>query len=60
MKHRHTATPDTQGRLYEYCECGAVRRQTPKGYDDWHVCDSCRITLDGGDGETLDAFMRRA
>lgn len=42
---KHEATPDTRGKVYEYCECGAVRtldRET-KRYDDWHVCVACLI-----------------
>ena len=31
--------------VYDYCECGAVRRKRSADMirqDEWHVCDSCR------------------
>jgi len=41
MNHTHLARPETQGRLYEVCRCGAVRAQTATGYDAWHACELC-------------------
>lgn len=44
MEHAHSASNGTAGHVYEYCECGATRRRLPDGsYEDWHVCDVCRV-----------------
>jgi hypothetical protein len=46
--HRHTPTPDSVISIYQYCECGAVRRRLPDGtFEPWHVCDLCRVWLAG-------------
>lgn len=41
--HAHKAT--NPGSIYEYCECGAVRKADRAGVpkDEWHVCDLCRL-----------------
>lgn len=40
----HTHKPQEAGKLYEVCDCGAVRRSDRPGEpkDDWHVCGLCR------------------
>lgn len=45
-QHEHTPCRGTAGHTYEYCQCGAVRRRRSDGsYEDWHVCDLCRVGI---------------
>lgn len=39
--HVHKAGPRGD-RIYDYCECGAVRLAKDPN-DKWHVCDKCRV-----------------